>query len=607
MNKRKILFAVIASLLPLLFFVIVELFLSIFDLFPQPPLFFKENEVIKINSNVGERYFNKKNIPVPNLYPQTFSSRKSDNTFRIICLGGSTTAGFPYEMTVPFPRQLRFILQKDYPEKKFEVINMGLSAISSFTVLDWLPDILEHDPDLIIMYMGHNEFYGAYGTGSTISFGHNVRIVRFVLTLQKLRIVQMLNALIQSFVPEPSAETRSTIMEKIIDDRFIATNSELREITRKNFSDNLDFILSACAENKTPVILCNLVCNLKDQTPLDTHTNQTADSTVALRYYQKGLDELNRGDSSDAYISFSEARDMDTVPFRANSEINSIIYNKAQEYGIHFIDMNKVFRALSPQGIPGKSLFCDHLHPNPVGYKIMANEFHQAIATAGLLLPVNPKREYVTTPELVTELDWEIGFVRIYTLQHSWPFANKTLDYSKYPPYINEVTAKAAKDFLFDHHVWGRAHSEMADYYEKSGALDKACAEYQAIVEMYPNKIEFYTKLIDCAKAIHAWSIVKNTCLKALNFSQDKGMFYYNLALAERMTGDMKQALLNIQKAIDAPELNRKQLAHFFYTYATFLIDTRQLSAARQLLLDLIKQVPEFKPAKELLQQLPKG
>jgi len=482
---------------------------------------------------------------------------------------------------------------------------MGLSAINSFTVYDWLPDILKHEPDLIIIYMGHNEFYGAYGTGSTISFGNNASFVRFALTLRKLHLAQMLNALIQYFMPASSSGPSPTLMEKIIDEKFIAANSELREVTHENFSENLDLILAACAKDKTPVIISNLVSNLKDQPPLDISTLQITDSIMAVHFYKKGLDEYKVGDSASAYISFSEARDRDAIPFRAHGEINSIIYNKVQEYRINFVDMNEAFRAFSPRGIPGKNLFCDHLHPNPIGYRIMANEFCRAISKTDLLPPLNQTNKYITTPLMVTGLDWEIGSIRIFKLKHSWPFEIKTVNYAAYPPYENEVSAQIAKNFLFDHHSWGRAHSEMADHYVKSGALNKACAEYRVIVEMFPGKIEYYIKLIDCAKTINAWQIVESTCLKALNISNSKGVFYYNLALSERMTGKIEKALKSIQKAIDAPELSREQLTHFFYTYATFLLDARQLSAAKQLLQELIKKAPDFRPAKELLRQLP--
>ena len=112
--KKQTIFKIGAVLLPLIFFVIVELIFRIFNIFPQIPLFIEQqNNTIRINSSIGERYFNKKKVPVPNLYPQTFSAKKDSNTFRIFCLGGSTTAGFPYEMNVPFPQQLEYQLQPE--------------------------------------------------------------------------------------------------------------------------------------------------------------------------------------------------------------------------------------------------------------------------------------------------------------------------------------------------------------------------------------------------------------------------------------------------------------------------------------------------------------
>lgn len=87
------------------------------------------------------------------------------------------------------------MLTAAYPERSFEVINLGLSAINSFTVLDWIPEVIEQDPDLLIIYMGHNEFYGAYGTGATISLGNSGGITRFILSLQRFHLVQLLNSI----------------------------------------------------------------------------------------------------------------------------------------------------------------------------------------------------------------------------------------------------------------------------------------------------------------------------------------------------------------------------------------------------------------------------
>ncbi len=604
MNNRKYLFTVTAALIPVVLVVLIELLLRIFDLYPQPPLFIVtfENgqDLIQVNPNVGERYFNKKTIPVPNLYPETFLADKKQNTYRIICVGGSTTAGFPYEMTVPFPRQLDYLLAEDFPDKNFEIINLGLSAINSFTVLDWLPDILHHEPDLILIYMGHNEFYGAYGTGATISLGHNGNFVRFILSLQKLHLVQMLNEVRNRLAPGSATGPSPTIMDKIVAERFIAADSELREITNTNFADNLDIILNKCADSGVQVILSNLVSNLKDQPPLGKNIS-APDS--AIYFYSKGQDEYDLGNFTGALAAFSESLNRDGIPFRAGTAINTIIRDKAQKYNFAFLDMNDAFRRQSPLGIPGNNLFADHLHPNPAGYNLMAAEFRSAITAQGFLSSSGSPAETKLQPRFVTGLDWEIGAVKIHKLKLNWPFNESETEYM---PVLNQVSARIAHDFLFSHHVWGRAHDEMADYYLKSGEFEEACREYQAILKIYPGKTEIYTKLVNSARRAGLWELVAETCRSGLEISADKEIFYYNLAISQRMDGKMPLALQTIQKAIDSPELQRQQIAEYYFTLAVFLRDLNKIPDAVAVLETVIKETPDFQPAQKLLNQLTK-
>ena len=604
MKTKKITFSILAALLPVAFLALVELFLWTVDAYPQPPLFLQVTEedtsYTHINSQVGERYFDKAIMPVPNLYPQKFSTVKPDGTIRIFCVGGSTTAGFPYEMTAPFPKQLELLLKTDYPNQNFEVINMGLSAINSFTVVDWIPEILEQDPDLIMLYMGHNEFYGAYGTGSTISLGHDGRIVRLVLKFQQFRVVQLISSMVRGSTDPPTSEVNITLMEKVIDDKFIETNSVLRLKTRENFSANLDVILKACQSAGVPVILSNLVSNIKDQMPLDVTSKPQESTSKAKTLYLKGLREFRQGDTTTAHISLTRAKNTDQVPFRGNDYLNEILQLQAGRYSQPLVNMKAAFRRASSSSIPGNDLFCDHLHPNPIGYNIMAREFRKALNRTDLL-PMTSIQDTTMQPILVTELDWEIGALQIFKLQQRWPFGNSNVDYAAYSPLYNDMTVQLAKEYLFDHAVWGKAHSDMADYHLKQGNLNKACIEYQAIVEVYPGKTEYYTKLVECAKELRLWDLVMQTCEDALLTTSSRGMFYYNLAISHRMTDDIEQAISLIETALTATELTKVQLANVRFTYARFLLEIQKPSEAATVLTELLNDSPGFVNAQELL------
>lgn len=607
MKQRKLIFTLLAASLPLLFLVLLEVGLRIFNAFPQEALFLEKRsggrDIMEVNSQIGRRYFDQPGIPIPNMYPQQFSRHKASNTTRIFCLGGSTTGGFPYEMTVPFPKQLELILRSEQPQRRFEIINLGLSAINSFTVVDWIPEILDQDPDLILIYMGHNEYYGAYGTGSTISLGHQGWLIRSLLKLKHLHTIQMLNALASNIRESSSPDIDPTLMEKMIADRSISSDSELRQTTLTNYSDNLDLILSAFQRQNIPVILSNLVSNLKDQAPLDFTSRSTGEPTRAALDYQEGQEALKLNDSLRAYDKFSEAVDLDAVPFRASSKLNALIAAKAAEYELPLVDMVKVFREYSPQQIPGRELICDHLHPNPKGYRIMANAFYRTLVQHDLL-PKDSGLDLSTTPRLVTALDWEIGSLRLYKLLHRWPFGDEDVNYADYRPLTDLVTAETAKRFLFQHSVWGKAHEEMAELYLQHGQPGRASQEYLAIIEMYPEKLEFYLKCIDCAKSSKDWGLLEWVGQRALPRSPAKGQLFVDLALAQRELGKTPLALTSIQEALKAPELNFEQSVRGYFLLAQLQVEMRNIPEARRVLEGLLDQAPDFIPASRLLEEL---
>jgi len=162
-------------LFPILFFILIEFALVFFSYGNDYSTFVQfekeSDEYLVFNPSLPQKYFNKSDV-VPSVIPDAFKSTKDNNTFRIFTLGGSTTAGWPYPSTVSFPKFLKRELDSKFPNKKFEVINLGISAINSFTVLDIITDVIAHEPDLILIYMGHNEFYGAYGAGSSVGRGN---------------------------------------------------------------------------------------------------------------------------------------------------------------------------------------------------------------------------------------------------------------------------------------------------------------------------------------------------------------------------------------------------------------------------------------------------
>ena len=85
------------------------------------------------------------------------TAKKSDDIFRIVALGGSTTfTGETNEKT--WPGQLQRIINEKINNINVEVINAGKSGATTNNELEFIKNNLEFlDPDLIIMYDGWND------------------------------------------------------------------------------------------------------------------------------------------------------------------------------------------------------------------------------------------------------------------------------------------------------------------------------------------------------------------------------------------------------------------------------------------------------------------
>ena len=79
-----------------------------------------------------------------------------------------------------------------FPDRQFEIINLSLTAVNSYTVLGFARELVRYKPDAVLIYTGHNEFYGTLGVGSSSRIGNSTYVNRLMLQLRQLRLVQWL-------------------------------------------------------------------------------------------------------------------------------------------------------------------------------------------------------------------------------------------------------------------------------------------------------------------------------------------------------------------------------------------------------------------------------
>ena len=89
---------------------------------------------------------------------QGFPQVKAPGTYRIFTLGGSTTYGRPYDDKTSFSGWLREFLPMADSQRNWEVINAGGISYASYRVAHLMEELVNYQPDLFIIYTGHNEF-----------------------------------------------------------------------------------------------------------------------------------------------------------------------------------------------------------------------------------------------------------------------------------------------------------------------------------------------------------------------------------------------------------------------------------------------------------------
>jgi lysophospholipase L1-like esterase len=171
---------------------------------------------------LGEVFFRVGGIIAHELKVQSKSVHS--NTYRILCIGDSTTFGIGASDIDKFsyPSQLQNILNEKFPDKSFEVRNLGMPGINSSQVVNRFKNyISEYMPNMVVVMVGINDPWNLeesnilkYYKSNNASVARKLH-VRFELLLNRLRLYQFFKLVyIADMFKEPkippfSNETRS--------------------------------------------------------------------------------------------------------------------------------------------------------------------------------------------------------------------------------------------------------------------------------------------------------------------------------------------------------------------------------------------------------------
>jgi lysophospholipase L1-like esterase len=353
----------------------------------------------------------------------TFVAPKPTNTVRVLLVGESAIQGYPQPRHLCASAFLQLMLQDAWPDRRVEVINLGTTAIASFPVLGIMTEALDYQPDLVVVYTGHNEFFGTYGVASVGRAGSRPWMLEATRWLHSLALVQ---ALQQTRQRQESTPDR-TLMEEMMGQTYVAPDDWQRTAAANTLYHNVAQMIRRGQARGARVLICTPPTNERGLAPIGldkldrlppatqqeitallstAETARRADPALAIPALQRIL-QLDPNHARAHYLlgqaftaqarhrealeEYIAARDMDTMPWRAPSQSLQAISRAAQEQNAPICDLVKVFRANSPGQAIGWELMDDHVHPTLRGQALIAEAIVERLADFKGMLHLAPE------------------------------------------------------------------------------------------------------------------------------------------------------------------------------------------------------------------------
>ena len=325
------------------------------------------------------------------------------NRYRVVFVGASTVQGFPHPRRLAAASFLQAMLADAWPEREVEVVNLGITSIASFAVAQVVEDALVLSPDLVVVYTGHNEFYGLYGAG---------RYHRLQFFLRQLHLTHLVDGLLGGI----GARDEPTDLIKMAAARGeVPLHGPGRAMAEQNLRDNLRRVARVCERAQVPLVLCTIVANDAGFAPVGSteggeawkaRVEQAAqvltrgyvapdDAEDALQqleqaaalasehawlWYLQGRALERLGREAQAQRAFRKARDLDTMPWRAPTAHNAVIRAVAKEHGAVLADVEAAFADAAPAQGVGWEWMVDHVHFSVAGQALLARTVLHSVA-----------------------------------------------------------------------------------------------------------------------------------------------------------------------------------------------------------------------------------
>lgn len=298
---------------------------------------------------------------------------------RIVMLGGSSLAGPPQDGRLA-ANQLASLLGA-------EVVNLGVGGMDSGHLLAELPGVLSLEPDLVVVYSGHNDMGNAVFSQRFAQPGA-VAMARARQVLGHSRVFELLEASWRG------REEKQVIVQW--DSRDMAIGEAEKKAVLADFQRRMSALLYGLVEAGIPVLLSTVVSNAffpsvhwecpERLEALGVRPSRTAIlplsgvdpakvAAAAAEAPCRDLDQLAARlqwaeDPQGAAAALLSLRDSDPKPLRAPSQVNEVIRELVGP-GVTLVDTAAAFQEAG-QGVEPPLWFRDPVHFSTDGHRALA-------------------------------------------------------------------------------------------------------------------------------------------------------------------------------------------------------------------------------------------
>ena len=608
--RRKLLFAVVVFVL---FFLVIELVLwgvgvqTVIERGEDPlrgfsglvSVFEQDSDYYRVRKSQNHITFN----------PESFLAKKPANGVRLFAIGGSSTYGFPWDARAAFPAIVGDVFAATYPDRPVESVNMGGMSYGMHRCRLVVQELVEHEPDIFLVYSGHNEFIEPAFFNALKD--RRLQLQRLETVAAHTRIYSLLRSTWLQWTEEKTpADQFNRIVER--DDRANFTLAEKQAIVEE-YRNGLRRLVRTVHDRGAKVVLCTIPCNLRDwrperstvELPLDEKQReswvsafQSGKQNLEAEHFEQAHSNLLRAKQlasdhaethyllgkayegmkqwQDAQRSYMFACDYDSSPSRRTSSINQAIRDIANEEGALLVDIDQIFTENSEHGLVGLNLIEDYVHPTQQGHQLIAWHIWDAVLQAGWFGVKTAPQRQVFLQVVANRMTGSTSLSAKWLYNQGVVLANQGHIAQAIDKYRQAV--EIAPNYKFPllnlgHLLWSSGQHEeaighmrhlvhldpnLADGHtvlglnlQATGSLDEAVSCFRRAMEIKPDDSHVHLCLGVALREQGKVDEAIDQYRESLRLKPDTLMAHVSLAKALAMKGQLDEAVSHLQQALE--------------------------------------------------------